>query len=398
VRYLAGTLLLLLTGVVSTGQGELSPLLEIGDDHLRANRIDQAIEAYHDVLRHDPMHDGAYIRLRRIDKARKLPDAPAQRDRLAREFPEGFYLRQTDHYLILYDAHHGWADTRATLLETTHDVFLREMRRAGFRPLPIRHRLEAVLFHEHRDYAAYARRVDGIQRAWSAGYYTARSNRLIVFNFHTSPLMEDLLTAMRKAEATVERRKGEVGANPGRRGALRAAERDMLIARKRYETAAAWGNIKQTLHEAVHQLAFNTRIQRPDVQYPMWFSEGLATCFETTHPAAPFGPRQLNASRLHQLNEARKRRDSIPLERFVTMTDPPDEEAARNAAYAQSWALFHMLFNERPEQLRAYVTHMLTATPGPRDADQLRADFVAHFGQLGGFADEWKEYVTALNK
>jgi len=179
---------------------------------------------------------------------------------------------------------------------------------------------------------------------------------------------------------------------------LRAAERDMVIARKRYETAAAWGNIKQTLHEAVHQLAFNTRIQRRDVQYPMWFSEGLATAFETTHPAAPFGPTHVNRSRLHMLNEARKKGQLIPIDRFVAITDPPDGQAMRDAAYAQSWAVFHLLFNERPEQLRRYVNDMLTTRAGPRSEQQLRDDFVKHFGEFDPFADDLRAYVTELNR
>jgi hypothetical protein len=397
VRFAGLFITTLLLSVSAGAQVQPDRLIAMGDDQLRGNRIARALDLYHAALRQNPMHEGAYLRLLRIDRARKLPDDAARRDALAREFPEGFFLRQTEHYLILYDAHHTWADTRATLLESTHDVFLSEMRKAGFRPLPVRHRLQAVLFNQHRDYAEYATRVDGMENDWSAGHYSPRSNRLIVFNFHTSPLMGDLLRQMRQAEATVERRRGEAAANPGRTGALRAAERQMLIARKHYETAAAWGNIRQTLHEAVHQLAFNTNIQRRDVSYPMWFSEGIATAFETAHPAVPFGPSHINHARLHELNDSRKKRQLIPLDRFVGMRQPPGQEGQRTAAYAQSWAVFHMLFNERTEQLRAYVNDMLTARPGPRNEQEHRADFIKHFGPIKAFEAEFNRHIAKLN-
>lgn len=370
--------------------------LERADRLLERGEQRGAAEAYWQAAWLDPDADEAYRRATLLYDRLGPAATDAQRDRLAREFEAGTYLRQSRHYLMVYDGPHAWADTRVNLLEMAEANFYRRLREAGLRPLPLRRPLEVVLFSEHADFADYAGRVDQLDRSWAAGYYSSRSNRIVMFNYHTSPVLEKLVVQMRKAEGEVQRWQSEVGYDRRARGRLAAAQRQLATVRQRYETIAAWGNIQQTLHEAAHQLAFNSGIQRRGVQYPMWFSEGLATAFETTHPATGYGPHRINDQRRQQLRQLGRKNALLPLDRLVALTLPPDHDRQRDAAYAQSWALFHYLFNHRSDQLARYVRYMAAQSPGKRDADQLRADFEQAFGPVEQVRDAYDRHVAEL--
>ncbi len=364
----------------------------------KARQWNQADTLLRAALRRRPDHADSYRLLWAIHNERGIGDDPAQAARLAEQFPEGWYLQQTDHHLILYDAAHPWAQTRTRLLQTATKKFYDQLRADGFMPTPPRQRMVAILFSQHDDFLQYARRVDRLNHAWSGGYYSSRTNRVAMFNYHTSPLLEELLTKMRKTGSDVERWAGEAANNPAMRGPLARAQRDYANAKRRYEVAASYGNIRQTLHEAAHQLAHNSGIQRPGRTYPMWFSEGLACAFESMNPAVPFGPTQPNPSRQYELREALKQSHVDALPDFVARTIPPEHQAQRLGAYAQSWALFHFLYNHHLPRLRDYVRYMATQPPGERDADTLRADFARHFGDPAKLQPAFMDHVRKITR
>ncbi len=399
-------LLALLAGSDAAAQldpGAISPAqvdraLEEAADAIRAGDVDRAEHAYRAVLRARPGHDLAYRQLWIIDRARGIADDPEQRDRLAKQFPSGWRLRQSRHYLVLHDAPDRWAEARQTLLEKTYDAFITQFKGKGLKPYPLERRLECVLFAEHEDFLGYARSVDRLDAEWPAGYYSSRTNRIAMFNFATSPQMDELAEEMDQLRKRVDRL---AGARPGDgRGAseLTTAQRELNRVQRRYETIGAWGNIQQTIHEAVHQLAFNTGIQRRDVQYPFWFSEGLATCFETTHPGAPFGPMHDNRQRRFHLKRAFTRGQLYPLQQFLRLASPPDGDHPRKVAYAQAWGMFRYLYNSRPNQLRDYIHHMLTRPAGRRDPDTLVDDFVKAFGPVDPIEQDWLRFARASSR
>lgn len=363
---------------------------------IRAGNLDNADSLLRIALRTDARHDKAYELLWAIHAKRGLPTDPAMASQLSREFPEGSFLRTTPYYLILYDAAHPWADTRARMLETARANFYKTLRADGFRPTPPQHKLVCILFNQHEDFQNYANSVDHLNRSWSGGYYSSRTNRVALFNYHTSPQLKDLVLQMRKLESQVQSALGAAATSPQARGKLGSIQQELATVKRRYETIASYGNIRQTLHEAAHQLAYNSNIQNPTLTYPMWFSEGLATCFEAINPAVPFGPTLGNFSRSHDLLEARRAGQLETLDQFVRRATPPDHEDDINAAYAHSWALFHFLYNQRLPQLRAFVADMNAQPPGPRNADQLHAHFIKHFGPIENIQPAFDAYVRKL--
>ncbi len=377
---------------------QVDEALDAAADSIRAGDVDRAARCYRAVLSVKPDHELALRQLWTIDRSRGIPDDPNQRNRLASRFPPGWNLRQTPHYLILYDASHAWADTRANMLEKTYNVFMDHMRRADLRPRPLASRLECVLFADHTDFWQYAQQVDGLSSDWPAGYYSSRTNRIALFNYATSPSMQELTDEMKQLRRRLDRLEGATPRDGRSWSDVTRTQRELNQVQRRYETIGAWGNIQQTIHEAVHQLAFNTGIQRRDIQYPLWFSEGLATCFETSHPAVPFGPTRDNPGRRLQVRKSYLRGELYPLHEFVGMTGAPEDKHAREVAYAQSWAVFHFLFNKRPDQLRNFIRHMLLQPAGQRDPATLTRDFTQAFGPPEKLNDAWIDHVQVLSR
>ena len=361
-----------------------------------SGRFDQASSVYRTVLHIEPDHAKAYRNIWKIDQALGVAENPTQKNRLANAFGEGFFLKQSDHYLIVYDGRHSWADSRARMLELAYDQFYKQMRRVGFRPLPPERHLECIMFNTHDAYLNYARDVDRIGHDWSSGYYSTRSNRVAFFNIHYSPQLKEQVVNLQKLENEVQRLIGEAANDPRQNGRLNAARANLSAHRRAYERSAAFGNIQQTIHEAAHQIAFNSGIQTRASAYPMWFSEGLATCFETIAPAAPFGPEYDNAYRRKILVKAIKSKKVMPLADFARLQSPPEDKEARENAYAQSWGLYHFLYNERPEQLVAY-TRAYFQTPVRNDeANRFGQLFVEHFGPIREVEQAYKAYVLAM--
>ena len=393
---IACIVLLLVCADCTAAESPADRLYGVAAQCIREHKLDRADLTLRLALKADEDHHKAYDLLWALHRKRGLVATPRQVNQLAREFPDGSYLRQTPYYLIIYDAAHPWADTRARMLEAARVNFFKTLKRDGFRPLPPRNKLVCVLFNQHEDFHTYAQRVDHLNRSWSGGYYSSRTNRVAMFNYHTSPQLRDLVIQMRKLEAQVQRAVGAAATSPRAAGALGAVQRELAQVKRRYETIASYGNIRQTLHEAAHQLAYNTGIQRPGVAYPMWFAEGLATCFEATNPAVPFGPTFGNVSRSYDLREARRQSKLEPLDQFVRRATAPELEDHVATAYAQSWALFHFLYNHRLSQLRAYVRDMKRQPVSPPSEDQLHTDFVKHFGEPADLQAAFDAYVRKL--
>ena len=112
-------------------------------------------------------------------------------------------------------------------------------------------------------------------------------------------------------------------------------------------------NISTMMHEVAHQLSFNCGLLNPHGDVPVWLAEGLAVYCESTVKGAWQGIGEANPSRAGVLAPA-SRGDTpfIPL-RDLIRSDDWIRKARRTdrvvLGYSQSWALFRMLMEERPE-------------------------------------------------
>jgi hypothetical protein len=154
-------------------------------------------------------------------------------------------------------------------------------------------------------------------------------------------------------------------------------------------------------HELAHQLAFSSGLQKPGVLYPLWVSEGLATCFERC--ALTGGRLDPNTIRRQRLCELGRSDRLLPLEELSVLGGPSALASAGTTefqsspvdVYAQCWGLFSFLLERYPRQLSAYLTDLARMPTGSRSADALRLDFITHFGSLDTLQTAWRQFAAA---
>jgi hypothetical protein len=152
-----------------------------------------------------------------------------------------------------------------------------------------------------------------------------------------------------------------------------------------------------TQHEGAHQLAFNTGLQRRDVPYPFWVSEGLACTFETPGTNVGFGAFRVNADRLNEYRAARERGETLGLRGLLTVRAMAPERVL--SLYAESWALFYFLARQHPQALSAYLQELAgrSARPGAEHVDEVQV-FRRHFGEdLAAMEKRWEVFIRGLN-
>lgn len=119
-----------------------------------------------------------------------------------------------------------------------------------------------------------------------------------------------------------------------------------------------WTETEATIvHEAVHQLAFNTGVHERLFENPLWCVEGLATLFEKP---SVYDPRAASSTVSTRLNEYQ--RDILKdycdsggrLEELLAHIIATDEAFSTNPqeAYAASWALTFYLTERMPRQYK----------------------------------------------
>lgn len=354
----------------------------------------QAMDLYHQVLQLKPDHQQAYDALVHLSDTVGLAEEPARLDPLRNEFPDAFNIHVSPHFLVVYDTNEPWARERAALLEKAHSVYYTTFRRLGYRPIPLRQRLICVLFDSHENFQAYGKAVDNMTMEWSAGYYSTRSNRTAFFHDRQNPAYEHAAKRINELDTNIAQYRQQIRQASTQRNhnAVRQLRRQMNVASRertwyhnRLEAVAKLGNASKTVHEAVHQLAYNSSIQVPGRMYPFWVTEGLATNFETDDPGKPFGPMHENPDRSRLLVQAHTQGQLMPLKDFVALHQLPDSAAEAEAVailYSQAWGTFRFLFRYKADPTRDYLRALAEAEPGPREPEQLRAEFIEAYGRL----------------
>ncbi|MFA9478602.1 DUF1570 domain-containing protein [Phycisphaerales bacterium AB-hyl4] len=309
---------------------------------------------------------------------------PTTLEPLAAHFGDEPRAYRSPHFVLLYDVEPWQARMHVLLLERTHAQFYEVFGQGDFALRPLGERLVCLLFAEQADFVDYGRAADGMDLSWTGGYYSARTNRVALFQRGWPEQQPDVVDA-EPAMALVDRER-EADQPTLRFSALEPAASDHRA-----------DGLASTVHEAAHQLAFNSGLQSRGVMYPLWVSEGLAISFETQNPSKAFGPAYINEPRRADLRVAREAGRLMELEQFVSLVRPPVDDAAMvRAVYAQAWALFHHLYNHEPKALRGYLGRLADLPPGRRSAHVLRREFVSAFGPLEQFGDAWQAHLVAL--
>jgi hypothetical protein len=292
---------------------------------------------------------------------------------LLKELPAGFEAYQTRHYLICYNTSRAYATWCGALFERLYAAFANYWTRKGIELKEPEFPLVAVVFNSRESYAQHAAAELGATANSIVGYYSLRTNRITMYDLTGLEAVRD---------------------GGGRRGSAEQINR--ILSRPEAEQVVA-----TIVHEATHQIAFNTGLQTRFADIPLWLSEGLAVYFESPDLQSAKGWRGIgavNASRLAKFREYRQTRPSGSLRTLIA-----DDKRLRDArtaldAYAEAWALNYYLLQTHPKEYLAYLQTLSAKQPllwdepearlrefqnaFGQDLDQLDAEFLRHIDKL----------------
>ena len=155
-------------------------------------------------------------------------------------------LAKSDLFVIRGDI--GMHDAAEVLrwLDHVAEVFKVEADAMGFAPTMPATPMTVIFFADRADFIRFARDVDRIDASSMGGYFATAPNHVVLYDDRSSPSFAFALQA---------------GSAQQRHAAAKQAASETK---------------RKIAHEAAHLLAFNTGVQRVGVDYPSWFTEGLA--------------------------------------------------------------------------------------------------------------------------
>lgn len=259
-------------------------------------------------------------------------------------------------FTALGNASESFMVQRLRNCEAIYDLFFDHFTRKGFVLHHPRQRLMLAIFDTPEGFEAYL----GRKMPWGVtGLYHPATNRLVFYDQSQNRIV---LEDKKQAHADAARFKS----------ALDRARFITGVERKLDEWTKDL-NLTTVMHEAAHQLSFNCGLLQRGGDVPIWLAEGLACYCEVTERAEWQALGAVNLGRIEDL----KRTGGRFLSLQSLLTDEWRDGSNTHLAYAQSWALFRMLLQERPRDMQAYLTQIKTR----RTSDHRLADFRQAFGK-----------------
>lgn len=397
------------------GQTLLAP--SDSTDGVRLLRQGERAQSSDDLARADALYRASWespsTRDRAAEALRRLHNLPgfsppvdeAQVEEAIEQLGPGFSRMETARFVVLSNADQRWTAARAALLERTHHQLFRVMDRMRYPIAPAAKKLLVIFFRDHADYREFAKRVDGVEAGWIAGYYSGMANRAVFYDDTTGPAFaaafETLSEQERRAmearrEATRRRREDRDAA-----AALAARADDMAThvahERERLAQEAHRSSEAKTIHEATHLLAFNCGVQSRAREHPFWLTEGLASSFETSRPHAAFGPDQETDFREEAFERFAREGALLPMKEFVSLVGVPEDAPPERAdvMYAQAHALFEFLHRHERRALSAFIADFWDRPPGASSPEERLAMFEERFGEVERFERRWLRLTGA---
>jgi hypothetical protein len=282
--------------------------------------------------------------------------------KIKEELPLGFSVIRKKHYVIVYNSTRDYANYVGAQFELVYKNFSNYWwRHHRIRLKDPRFPLVALVFRDRNSYLKYAIPDVGKPTAeQTIGYYNQESNLMVTYNINTQSGVD-----------------------------LKKAER----------------NLATIVHEAVHQIAYNSGLQARLADNPRWLSEGLAMFFESPTMRQVRGNLQVtwnmggvNRHNLIRFRQAKARQLIKPgtLSRLVAS----DEWFLSNGevSYPYSWALTYFLMKKMKESFSDYIQElaeypMLNNVPEPERV----AVFKKHFGDdLTQLEIDMVKYISGL--
>jgi len=259
---------------------------------------------------------------------------------LQKEFGGSFEVISTRHYLVC--APRGNAKDYGAVFEDLYQSFSHYFSLRGYQVKSPEFLMVTIIFPDRAQFYDYCKK-DGVRASQGLlGYYHPHTNRTALFDQSTATKSIGLEQDREGNELTYSRLSTSSKE-------LTEALRDTMI------------------HEATHQVAFNTGLHSRVGDNPRWVVEGLATTFESDDLRAHTGGRgksivRINRNRLLWFsNYAQKRREKKSLRSFIR--EDLLFQSSTFDAYAEAWALTFFLVETQPARYARYLKKISQRDP-----------------------------------
>ena len=293
-------------------------------------------------------------------------------EQLLAELPAGFATHSTANYLICYNTSKAYASWCGSLFERLYAASSNFWSRRGFELHSPSGPLVVIVFAERSAYEKFAKRDLGDAAGSIVGYYNLQSNRVNMYDLTGSEALRGPAS---------------------KRGSLR--EISAMLS-----TPNAAPMVATVVHEATHQIAFNSGVQTRYTDVPLWVSEGIAIYFETPDLKSSRGWRgigAINRPRLTTFKRNVRRRGTGALASLISSdTQMRNVETAADA-YAEAWALTYFLIQQHRDEYLAYLKMLAKKNRMVWDSpeDRLR-EFQAFFGDIKELEADFVQSMTKL--
>lgn len=280
-----------------------------------------------------------------------------------------FDCLHSDNFQIYLEPSSSLDATTVELLETVYDRYCGLMRKEGY-VLGNTTPFTWLCFTDRHRYLAYSQAADHFTADRLNSYYSATTNCVAMLT-GAAGSSDDLSAGSTR--------------NPHEISASDFPTAGTIVRGSGYRAMMT--------HELIHQLAFNTGLQKRGIEYPLWLSEGMATAFEYLFHASDV-PCD-NQHRLQTILRMYRGGGLIPLEFFVSMSRLSWPGLTDSETYAQCWGFFDFLWQTKPAQLKRYFLITAERKTGPTRPADLKAEFIDCFGRVEDLESEWNAWLLA---
>ncbi|WP_083670534.1 DUF1570 domain-containing protein [Singulisphaera sp. GP187] len=148
------------------------------------------------------------------------------------------------------------------------------------------------------------------------------------------------------------------------------------------------------VHEAIHQLTYNTGLLERVGDVPVALSEGFATfgeLWQQSNQRSTLGV--TNSARLAVFTQPGGQAAWIPVQELLTKDDLFTDPDTVQVAYAESWVFVHYFMRSTPAKLTKFRAY-LDALRKRRDPSHRLEDARTHLGELARLDKDLKQYAN----
>ncbi len=286
-------------------------------------------------------------------------DTAERTGRLLKELGEGFRAVTTPNYLLISNAGDAYTEWCGQLLDRFHAGYFDYWDATDLSLTRPDHPLTVILLRTQDQLRDFVTRDVGSKTQSQFGYYSVRKNRIVLCDLaNTDP--QDSARQIRRA------------------------------------VARAPFNVGTVVHEATHQLAFNSGLHTRYADNPVWLTEGLAMFFETpdlrTSGWKTIG--RVSEWRVKSLRQHAPGMSAATVESLISSDARFQDPQTAPAAYAESWALFQYLMKRRQPAMLDYLRDIQNKTPLVWDKPETRLRaFRKSFGDPADFEKPMQSFL-----